>query len=135
MNRRYMLDTDIASYVIRGTDKALNRRIVAHAGRLCMSSITHHELLYGARMKESSRLEATIAALEELVPVVEFSSAAADRAAAIRASLDLAGKTIGVMDALIAASAITEGCTLVTNNTSHFSRIGGLALANLRTTK
>ena len=135
MNRRYMLDTDIASYVIRGTDKALNRRIVAHAGRLCMSSITHHELLYGARMKESSRLEATIAALEELVPVLEFSPVAADRAAAIRASLDLAGKTIGVMDALIAASAITEGCTLVTNNTSHFSRIGGLALANWLTMK
>ena len=56
MTSRYMLDTDIASYVIRGTDKALNRRVVAHAGRLCMSAITYHELLYGARMRESRRV-------------------------------------------------------------------------------
>ena len=45
MTIRYMLDTDIASYVIRGTDKALNRRVVAHAGRLCMSAITYHEAI------------------------------------------------------------------------------------------
>ena len=72
MTRRYMLDTDVASYVIRGTDKALNRRVVAHAGRLCMSAITYHELLYGARMRESRRLEGTIEALAEIVPVADF---------------------------------------------------------------
>ncbi len=43
---------------------------------------------------------------------------------------DKVGKTIGVMDALIAANALTEGCVLVTNNVSHFSRIPGLALEN-----
>ena len=130
MTRRYMLDTDIASYVIRGTDKVLNRKVVAHAGRLCMSAITYHELLYGARMRGSRRLESVIAALVEIVPVVEFSHKAADRAAAVRAALDSAGKTIGVMDSLIAANAIAEGCTLVTNNTAHFSRIKGLSTEN-----
>ena len=130
MIRRYMLDTDIASYVIRGTDKVLNRKVVAHAGRLCMSAITYHELLYGARMRGSRRLESTIAALVEMVPVVEFSPDSADRAAAVRAVLDSEGKTIGVMDSLIAANAIAEGCTLVTNNTAHFSRIKGLSIEN-----
>lgn len=133
MTRRYMLDTDIASYVIRGTDKALNRRVVAHAGRLCMSAITYHELLYGARMRESRRLEGTIEAFAEIVPVVDFSSAAADKAGAVRAALDKAGKTIGVMDSLIAANALVEGCTLVTNNTAHFSRIDGLQIVNWTT--
>ena len=128
--KRYMLDTDIASYVIRGTDSALNRKVVAHDGRLCMSSITYHELLYGARMKSSQRLESTIAAFEEIVPVVEFSPQAADKAAEIRAMLDLHGRTIGVMDALIAANAIVVGCVLVTNNTAHFSRIVGLEIEN-----
>ena len=130
MNRRYMLDTDIASYVIRGTDADLNGKAVAHDGRLCMSSITYHELLYGARTKDSRRQESIIAAFEEMVPVVEFSPQAADKAAEIRAALDNQGGTIGVMDALIAANAIVEGCVLVTNKTAHFSRIAGLEFEN-----
>lgn len=130
MIRRYMLDTDISSYVIRGTDAKLNRKVASKAGSLCMSAITHHELLYGAKMRDSKRLEDTIAALVEVVPVVEFTSAAATEAAKIRSALDKAGQTIGVMDALIAANAIIEDCTLVTNNTARFSRIDGLRIEN-----
>lgn len=130
MATRYMLDTDIASYVIRGTDKSLNCRVTAHAGRLCMSAITYHELLYGARRRGSTRLLETINVLAELVPVVDFSADAAERSAQIRTTLDATGKTIGVMDTLIAANALAESCTLVTNNTDHFSRIEGLLIEN-----
>ena len=130
MTRRYMLDTDISSIVIRGTNAKLNRKVVSRAGALCMSAVTYHELLYGARMRDSKRLESVIEALVEMVPVVEFSAEAASRAGEIRSVLDKAGKTIGVMDALIAANALTEGCTLVTNNVSHFFRIPGLVFEN-----
>ena len=130
MKTRYMLDTDISSFVIRGTNKVLNRRVASKAGHLCMSSITYHELLYGARMRDSKRLESIIEILVELVPVVEFNEQAASRAATIRATLDQSGRTIGVMDALIAANAMSEGCVLVTNNTNHFSRITGLQIDN-----
>ena len=81
-------------------------------------------------MRDSRRLEPVIEALVEMVPVVGFSAEAAARAGEIRSRIDKAGKTIGVMDALIAANAMAEGCTLVTNNVSHFSRIPGLALEN-----
>lgn len=130
MSRRYMLDTDISSFVIRGTNTKLNRKVASKAGALCMSAITYHELLYGARMRDSKRLESVIEALVEMVPVVGFSAEAASRAGEIRSVLDKAGKTIGVMDALIAANALTEGCVLVTNNVAHFSRIPGLTLEN-----
>ena len=130
MSRRYMLDTDISRFVIRGTDVALNRKVASKAGSLCMSAITHHELLYGAKMRDSRRLEETIAALIEVVPVAEFTPEAAVEAARIRSVLDKAGQTIGVMDALIAANAIVEDCTLVTNNIAHFSRIDGLRIEN-----
>ena len=133
MSRRYMLDTDISSFVIRGTNATLNRKVVSKAGALCMSAITYHELFCGARMRESKRLESVIEALVEMVPVVEFSADAASRAGEIRSVLDKAGKTIGVMDALIAANALTEGCVLVTNNVSHFSRIPGLSIENWAT--
>ena len=125
-----MLDTDVSSFVIRGTNAKLNRKVASKCGALCMSAITYHELLYGARMRDSKRLESVIEALVEMVPVVEFSAEAALRAGEIRSVLDKAGKTIGVMDALIAANAITEDCTLVTNNVSHFSRIPGLLFEN-----
>ena len=130
MTRRYMLDTDISSFIIRGTNPKLNKKVVSKADSLCMSSITYHELLYGARMRDSRRLEETIAAFVEVVPVAGFAPDAAETAAGIRSALDKSGKTIGVMDALIAANAIAEGCILVTNNTAHFSRIKGLRLEN-----
>ena len=130
MKTRYMLDTDISSYVIRGTNQNLNRRVASKAGHLCMSSITYHELLYGARMRGSKRLESIIEVLVEMVPVITFSEQAAARAATIRAALDQSGQTIGVMDALIAANAMNEGCILVTNNINHFSRIDGLQIEN-----
>ena len=81
-------------------------------------------------MRDSKRLESIIDALVELVPVVEFNEQAASRAATIRAMLDQSGRTIGVMDALIAANAMSEGCVLVTNNTNHFSRIASLQIEN-----
>ena len=42
MSRRYMLDTDISSFVIRGTNAKLNRKVASKAGSLCMSAITYH---------------------------------------------------------------------------------------------
>lgn len=130
MTRRYMLDTDISSFIIRGTNGKLNRNVKARAGSLCMSAITYHELLYGAKMRESVRLETTIEALVQMVPVLEFSPEASVVAATIRADLDKSGKTIGVMDSLIAANAMVDHCVLVTNNIAHFSRIEGLTIEN-----
>jgi len=41
-----------------------------------------------------------------------------------------AGKDTGVMDALIAAHALSQNLILVTNNTKHFGNITGLKLEN-----
>lgn len=130
MTHAYMLDTDICSYAIKGTYAVLNDAIRRHAGNLCMSAITYHELQYGAKKCGSRRIESSIAALAALVPVVGWESEAAVIAAAIRSDLEARGMPIGVMDALIAGAALAEECTLVTNNTAHFSRIAGLRIEN-----
>ena len=45
---RFMLDTNIASYVVRGPGAALAARLVAvPMAQLCVSSITQAELLHG----------------------------------------------------------------------------------------
>ncbi len=46
---RYMLDTDIATYLIRGEMPALDERIASVATEeLCISAVTRAELLYGS---------------------------------------------------------------------------------------
>lgn len=52
------------------------------------------------------------------------------RAAEIYADLYQRGGLIGDADILIAATAIVEGCGLVTNNERHFERIEGLNVDN-----
>ena len=55
----------------------------------------------------------------------------ADRTyAALRAQLEAAGSPIGGNDMLIAAHAISLGCTVVTDNEREFVRVDGLAVEN-----
>jgi tRNA(fMet)-specific endonuclease VapC len=50
--------------------------------------------------------------------------------AGVRAGLERSGTSIGTMDMMIAAHALTAGATLVTNNTRHLERVKGLSLEN-----
>ncbi len=52
------------------------------------------------------------------------------RASDIYADLYRHGQLIGDADILIAATALEHGMVLVTNNTSHLSRVAGLILEN-----
>jgi tRNA(fMet)-specific endonuclease VapC len=53
---------------------------------------------------------------------------AADKCAAIRAVRARKGQPIGPNDAMIAAITVSSGLTLVTHNTSEFSRVPGLSI-------
>ena len=57
-----------------------------------------------------------------------FDDAAAEQYGRIRADLTGRGLLIGGNDMLIAAIALTNGCTLVTHNTAEFSRVAGLLI-------
>ena len=66
----------------------------------------------------------------ESVEVVAFDRPAADRFAAVAASLTRRGAPIGTFDTLMAAHALSLGLTFVTNNTQHFGRVAGLKTEN-----
>jgi tRNA(fMet)-specific endonuclease VapC len=59
-----------------------------------------------------------------------FSDAAAGIYGRIRALLEKKGQTIGSMDLLIAAHALSLGIRLVTNNQTEFKRVPGLRVEN-----
>lgn len=125
---RFMLDTDTCGFIIRGGNEKLRKRVRRNAGRLCVSAITAAELRFGVQKKGSPRIADAVGFFLELVDVVPWGEEAASRYAEIRVALESAGVPIGNMDTLIAASALAEGCPVVTHNTDHFGRIPGLAI-------
>ena len=123
-----MLDTDMCSYLIRGGGARLQSQVRRHAGSLCVSAMTAAELRYGALKKGSPRIMASVSFLLDLLPSIPWGEDTAERYAEIRVALESAGTPIGHMDMLIAASALAEGCVLVSHNTAHFSRVPGLVI-------
>lgn len=120
-----MLDTDIASYLIKGRHPSVTSQFLKRGFEgICISACTVSELLYGldARLPED-RLRTGIVEFLEHVSVVPWDMSAAEVHSRIRFQLDRAGQTIGMMDQMIAAHAIALGLVLVTNNIRHHSRL------------
>ena len=129
---RYMLDTDICSYVMKRSSPILLGRLAAvPVKEVCISVITRAELLYGVRISpHPTRDRRALEGLLTYVEVLEFPDDAAVDYADIRADLKARGVLIGANDLFIAAHARNLGLTLVTNNMAEFSRVQGLALEN-----
>lgn len=124
----YMLDTDIASYLIRGDHPGVTEKFTELYEKCVISSITAAELQYGARKRNNRALTQKVQALCDLIPIISWNEDAAGNYAKLRVELETAGTPIGNMDMMIAASAIAEEAVLVTNNTGHFSKIASLNL-------
>jgi tRNA(fMet)-specific endonuclease VapC len=74
-----------------------------------------------------------LAALEKFLrpmTILDFTPEDAKQAARIRADLKQKGTPIGAYDLQIAATALANGLTVVTNNTDEFQRVVGLRLEN-----
>ncbi|AKH69335.1 putative nucleic acid-binding protein, contains PIN domain [Spongiibacter sp. IMCC21906] len=128
---KHMLDTKIAIYVIKRRPIEIMPTFGAHAGQLCLSTITLAELLHG--VEKSTRPEQNRQALEDFVSrleVLEYGAKAAGHYGDIRADLEREGKVIGVNDLHIAGHARSEGLVLVTNNLGEFERVKGLRTEN-----
>ena len=132
---RYLLDTDICSYVLRGREPhllAVMEEKTRAGADLSISVVTYAELRLGAeRSRDGERYNAAIRAFCERVSgVLDWDRPAADRFASLQARLLGAGRPIGGNDAMIAAHALSLGRVLVTNDERHFSRVSGLSVEN-----
>ncbi|HEY2404667.1 MAG TPA: PIN domain-containing protein [Polyangiaceae bacterium] len=129
-DRRFMLDTDTVSFVLRGQGDA-GAQLTAHApSQVCLSAISLSELRFGADKRRSKRLHRLIDVFTATIEVVPFDAAAATTFGHVCAVLDSKGTPIGTLDTLIAAHALALNLTLVTNNTKHFKQVRGLKTQN-----
>jgi len=128
---KYLLDTNIAIYVIKHRPIQVLETFNRHAGQLCISSITLAELFHG--VEKSAKPDHNLRQVEDFVSrleVLEYGNKAAAHYGDIRANLERKGTPIGVNDLHIAAHARSEGLTLVTNNLREFERVEGLRVEN-----
>lgn len=128
---RYLLDTNIAIYVIKRRPVEVLSTFNQNAGRMAISSITLSELHHGA--EKSARTAQNLQVIEEfasLLEVLPYTARASQHCGSIRSALEKAGQPIDVNDLHIAAHARSEGLVVVTNNTSAFVRVPGLLVEN-----
>jgi tRNA(fMet)-specific endonuclease VapC len=120
-----MLDTDTASYIIKGRSPAVEAKLTAvDPAMVCISVMTRAELLYGLKLLSAGhRLQLGVRQFLRIVRVLSWDADAADYYADIRHQLVASGQPIGEMDMMIAAHSLSAGAVLVTNNTRHFARI------------
>jgi len=129
---KLLLDTNICIYIINRRPEAVLKHFLAYeVGDIGISTITLSELRYGAA--KSKYRDKNMKALNEFITpleIIPFDEKAALVYGDIRAALEKTGALIGSMDMLIAAQAVADGVTLITNNIREFSRIPGLTVIN-----
>jgi tRNA(fMet)-specific endonuclease VapC len=127
---RYILDTDVVSYAIRGHGRVAQKLLETAPSQVCMSTISYAELMFGCEKNGSKRLRELVSTFVSHVEVLAFDSAAAVAFGKIANTLAKSGIPIGHFDALIAGHAMSLDYTLVTNNIRHFARVPDLKLEN-----
>jgi len=130
----YLLDTNILSELIkkRPNPNFIARLRTENSKTLCTSSICVFELRLGSALRDDFPTFWQRIADEILsgISILHFGEDEALIAGDILAQLQKTGQKIGLEDTYIAATALSNKCTLVTANIKHYSRVPGLKIEN-----
>ena len=118
----YMLDTNTASYIIKGEPVVVREHLLeVPMASVCISSITQAELLRGvAKKPEAKRLPIAVKEFLIRVEIMPWGSESAEAYARLSTSCESEGTPLGTMDMLIAAHSVAVGAILVTNDQAFF---------------
>jgi predicted nucleic acid-binding protein len=118
----YLVDTDIIIDVLRGFEGSKEFLLKIAQEGIAISTITVAEVISGKESRDTVTREKILRFLRnfEIVPLtMEISVVAGEIRRDYR---------IGIADAVIAATALNYGMTVVTGNVKHFERVKGLKL-------
>ena len=129
---KYLIDTNICIYIMNKRPVEVIKKFKQFdLGEIGISTITISELQYGIakstyQEKNQQRL------VEFLTPlgILTYGEMAARAYGHIRFQLEQYGQSIGPLDLLIAAHALSQDLILVTNNDKEFNRIKNLKVEN-----
>jgi len=130
----YLIDTNVLSELIKKNPDSnfMAKLRTTPADALFSASICIMELRYGALKRGNpsdlwTRIEQQIVAKIRILP---FSYKEAIKAGDLIHHLYSIGQPIGIEDIMIASIALSNGLTVVSANTKHFSRIPDLKTEN-----
>ncbi len=122
-NNLYMLDTNTASYIIKGKLSIVKKHLKSvPMEAVCVSAITEAELLRGvAKKPEAKHLPLAVNEFLLRVDVLPWDSETAKTYAQLRTICEKEGKPLGTMDMLIAAHSVAVDATLITNDKAFYN--------------
>jgi tRNA(fMet)-specific endonuclease VapC len=125
----YVLDTNTLIYFFKGQGNVAETFLQISPKDVGIPSIVVYELNVGiAKSTRPEKRTEQLTELLQLVNVLPFGLQEARSASTIRVALEDQGQPIGPYDILIAATALANHATLVTNNTGEFGRIPQLEI-------
>jgi tRNA(fMet)-specific endonuclease VapC len=129
MANRYLLDTNTASYIIKGNIPAVRLRLMkVPMAQVAISTVTEGELRYGvARRRDAGPLQVIVEEFLLRAIILPWDSDAARQYGQLRALLEKEERPMGNLDTMIAAHALALGIILVTHDQS-FARIKKLKM-------
>ncbi|HCU92673.1 MAG TPA: VapC toxin family PIN domain ribonuclease [Actinobacteria bacterium] len=128
----YLLDTNAVVALLRNKPAGMRHRYreaETSGDCLAVSSVVLFELWYGVEksiqvLENTERLRIFLSGDLDLLA---FDDEDAKTAGQVRAVLEKSGTPAGTYDLMIAGQALRHGLTVVTANTSEFSRVPGLS--------
>ena len=127
----FFLDANIIISILRKKTGSRVSEIVSRYSKIEIKipSMVKAELLVGAY--KSDKTESNLESIRKILlpfEIVPFDDRATEIYGVIKAELEKEQKTIGPKDLIIAATAMSRGGILVTNNTREFGRVKGLQI-------
>jgi tRNA(fMet)-specific endonuclease VapC len=131
---RYILDTNAVSALMRGEAGFVDRLAALAPSDVAVPRPVLAEIAYGIERLPPSKRRAGLQARFELIaselPRAEWTDAVSHAYGRIKATLERRGKRVEDFDAAVAAHAMALDGTLVTADSSHMTRVPGLAVEN-----
>ncbi len=127
----YLIDTDTIIFALRGDSGVLAKFEENKNLPISISMITYAELVFGAKRSQNEQKNMIkVNHIRDIYPIEELNEGVMEVFADIKAKMFDRGIRIEDLDLLIAATAIYNELTLVTNNTKHFENIPNLKIEN-----
>lgn len=127
----YLIDTDTIVFALRNEKSVIEKFEENKNIPISISMITYAELVFGAKRSQNEQKNMIkVNHIREIYPIEELNEGVMEVFADIKAQMLADGIKNEDMDLLIAATAIYNDLTLVTNNTKHFKNVPNLKLEN-----
>lgn len=122
-----LLDTNFCIEILNKRDSLATKKLASISPRdIRLCSVVKAELYHGAYKSGRESNLSLVHSFSALFESLSFDDASAEIYGQLRTKLEKVGNLIGPNDLLIASIALANQVTLITHNTSEFSRIPNL---------